>query len=272
MCCLPSTNPRWFSSRHFERIYSSLVLFLILPLKRGIAKRSHFAKTSQCALGYLEPKPLLLWKHIPKWRSTKVDNKNARSNTSSNMDMLDYCKTYNMVKSSYANQESTEQTSQESTVPTTPQNKLENNGEIVVESVQSLSTKPGDLALYRSTSQLHKGVSDPTEKKLSPLKEVARNKGMISTLNTKTHQRVNFECELTFAPKLNALSIKLAKERGEKVRTGTDKRVASSTDEFTFKPKVSSNSVKIMQQLKTTFMDRQQMHVEKQKRYVSTYS
>lgn len=185
------------------------------------------------------------------------------------MDMLDYCKTFNMVKSSYANQETTDLTSQETTVPTTPQKNLENNGEFVVDSVQDLSTKPGDLSLYRSAT-LGKDVSEPTEKKLSPLKDVARNKGMISTLNAKSQQRVNFECELTFAPKLNALSIKLAKERGEKVRVGTEKRVALMNDEFTFKPKVSSNSVKIMQQLKTTFMDRQQMHVEKQKRYVST--
>ena len=94
---------------------------------------------------------------------------------------------------------------------------------------------------------------------------------MISTLNTKTQQRLNFECELTFAPKLNALSIKLAKERGEKVRSSSDKKTYYAADEFTFKPKVSSNSVKIVQQLKTTFMDRQQMHVEKQKRYVSRY-
>ena len=185
------------------------------------------------------------------------------------MDMLDYCKTFNMVKSSYVNQETTDLTSQETTVPTTPQKNLENNGEFVVDSVQGLSTKPGDLSLYRLAT-LGKDVSEPTEKKLSPLKDVARNKGMISTLNAKTQQRVNFECELTFAPKLNALSIKLAKERGEKVRVGTEKRVALMNDEFTFKPKVSSNSVKIMQQLKTTFMDRQQMHVEKQKRYVST--
>lgn len=183
--------------------------------------------------------------------------------------MLDYCKTYNMVKSSYANQESTDLTSQEVRQPSTSQN----NGDIIVdEAVESscLSTKPGDLSLYRSATQLHKNESDTGEKKLSPLKEVARNKGMISTLNAKTQQRVNFECELTFAPKLNALSIKLAKERGEKLRSGTEKRIANSSAEFTFKPKVSSNSVKIVQQLKTTFMDRQQMHVEKQKRYVSS--
>ncbi|KAL9959524.1 hypothetical protein ACROYT_G032852 [Oculina patagonica] len=182
------------------------------------------------------------------------------------MDMLDYCKTYNMVKSSYANQESTDLTSQEVRQPSTSQN----NGEFVVEAVESscLSTKPGDLSLYRSATQLNNNENDTGEKKLSPLKEAARNKGMISTLNAKTQQRVNFECELTFAPKLNALSIKLAKERGEKLRSGTEKRIANSSAEFTFKPKVSSNSVKIVQQLKTTFMDRQQMHVEKQKRYI----
>lgn len=190
------------------------------------------------------------------------------------MDMLDYCKTYNMVKSSYANQESTDVTPQEVRQPSTSYKNYENNDDIVVEAAESscLSTKPGDLLPYRSVTQLHNDESDSGEKKLSPLKEEARNKGMISTLNTKTQQRVNFECELTFAPKLNALSIKLAKERGEKLRSGTEKRIANASEEFTFKPKVSSNSVKIVQQLKTTFMDRQQMHVEKQKRYVSGIS
>ena len=178
--------------------------------------------------------------------------------------MLDYCKTYSMVKSSYANQEPTDPNPQEVRQPSTSHNNYENNGDIVVE--PCLSTKLVDL------SQLDKDDSDSGEKKLSPLKDVARNKAMISTLNTKTPQRVNFECELTFAPKLNALSIKLAKERGEKVRAGTEKRIANASDEFTFKPKVSSNSVKIVQQLKTTFMDRQQMHVERQKRYVSGIS
>lgn len=185
------------------------------------------------------------------------------------MDMLDYCKAFNMVKSSYTNQESADLTSQSSADPTKPERIFENNGEIVVESVQGLSTKPGDLSLYRTVAA-SKDSEDGARKKLSPLKE-AKNKGMISTLNSRTQQRVNFECELTFAPKLNALSIKLAKERGEKSRTAAEKTIAFSNDEFTFKPKVSLNSVKIMQQLKTSFMDRQQMHVEKQKRYVSIW-
>lgn len=183
------------------------------------------------------------------------------------MDMLDYCKTYSMVKRSYVNHESTDLNPQEVRQPPN----YENNGDIVVEPLEGscLSTKPVDLSHYRSVTQLDKDNTDSGEKKLSPLKDVARSKGMISTLSTKTPQRVNFECELTFAPKLNALSIKLAKERGEKLRAGLEKRIANASDEFTYKPKVSSNSVKIVQQLKTTFMDRQQMHVEKQKRYVS---
>jgi len=179
-----------------------------------------------------------------------------------------------MVKSSYANQESTDLNPQEARQPSTSRNNNENNGDIVVEPLDRscLSTKPVDLSHYHPVTQLDKEESLNGDKKLSPLKDVARNKAMISTLNTKTPQKLNFECELTFAPKLNALSIKLAKERGEKVRAGTEKRIANASDEFTFKPKVSSNSVKIVQQLKTTFMDRQQMHVEKQKRYVSRIS
>ncbi|PFX29352.1 tubulin monoglycylase TTLL3-like [Stylophora pistillata] len=185
------------------------------------------------------------------------------------MDMLDYCKTFNMVKSSYANQESTDLTSQEARQLGGSQKNHENNdGDMLVETVESLSTKPGDLSIYGPDTQIDKDIGNSGEKKLSTLNEVARKKGMISTLNTKTQQRLNFECELTFAPKLNALSIKLAKERGVKVRSSSDRKTYYAADEFTFKPKVSSNSVKIVQQLKTTFMDRQQMHVEKQKRYI----
>ena len=176
------------------------------------------------------------------------------------MDMLDYCKTYTMVKSSYTNQESTEITLQDVGRQAVPQQKYENNGDCVVESCQNLSTKPADLRVPYETG----------ENKLNHLKDVGSKKGIISSMNVKSQQRVSFDSEFTFAPKLNALSIKLAKERGEKITERKNYLSSARRDtEFTFKPKVSSNSARIMQHLKTSFMDRQQMHMEKQKRYVS---
>ena len=109
---------------------------------------------------------------------------------------------------------------------------------------------------------------------LSPLKDVGKAKLLISP--SKTPQRISFESELTFQPKLNAMSLKLAKERGpERLRSVMERRAAAlyaeTESNFTFKPKVSSKSVRIVQNLKSTFMDRQNKHVEKQKQFVSIW-
>ncbi len=52
----------------------------------------------------------------------------------------------------------------------------------------------------------------------------------------------------------------------------TNKAATRIYDEniFTFKPKVSAASVKIAESLGTDFMSRQQQHLEKQRRNVST--
>lgn len=86
------------------------------------------------------------------------------------------------------------------------------------------------------------------------------------------HRRssVNFEKEFTFTPRLNLASVRMAKERTARVRKSIEKRanalVAEVQMNFTFKPKVSSRSEKIAQGLKTSFLERQLIHVEKQKK------
>lgn len=92
----------------------------------------------------------------------------------------------------------------------------------------------------------------------------------------RPHYRKNlneyFERDLTFAPKLNEQSIKLAKERTAKLVTNDDdnSKESSKINEiqkiYTFKPIVSPASVKIVQNLGTTFLTRQQLHIERKQK------
>jgi len=52
---------------------------------------------------------------------------------------------------------------------------------------------------------------------------------------------------------------------------GSKSEVLLDDNVFTFRPKVSTTSVKIVESLGTDFMSRQQMHLEKQKRHVSKH-
>lgn len=187
--------------------------------------------------------------------------------------MLQYCETFTMVKAAYSNSGSTELPLQEPVLPHANlknEKTIDERGEFLLESVEKLSTKPGDLALYRSVGSFPKALR-ASETKLAKISNGTRN--MIS--HVKPQSKFSFESELTFAPKLNATSIKLAKERNERTRTLLERKkealYAETESKFTFHPNLSSNSVRIMQNLKTTFLDRQQMHVERQKRYVSIH-
>ena len=93
----------------------------------------------------------------------------------------------------------------------------------------------------------------------------------------KQHRRpsVNFEKEFTFTPRLNLASVRMARERTGKARESIERRanalVAEVQMKFTFKPKVSSRSEKIAQGLKTSFFERQLIHVERQRKMVRAY-
>jgi len=96
-----------------------------------------------------------------------------------------------------------------------------------------------------------------------------------ATVN-RPHYRKNlneyFERDFTFAPKLNEQSIKLAKERTARLVTNDDdnskesSRITEIQKIYTFKPTVSPASVKIVQNLGTTFLTRQQLHIERKQK------
>ncbi len=88
-------------------------------------------------------------------------------------------------------------------------------------------------------------------------------------------QKLSFEDELTFIPKLNSLSLRIAQSRSSvarRIKLGYESRVAALEEEmaqnFTFKPSISENSSKIADRLKTDFWTRQRLHTERQRKMV----
>ena len=79
--------------------------------------------------------------------------------------------------------------------------------------------------------------------------------------------RFSFEDELTFAPKLNSYSRKIASEikRTSIYDRRKQPKKEYENEDFIFKPVVSTKSSKIVAKLKTGFFDRQNKHVQKQK-------
>jgi len=79
-----------------------------------------------------------------------------------------------------------------------------------------------------------------------------------------------FEKDLTFAPKLNEQSIKLAEERMARMIHEQSERDSGRNIEcqkiYSFKPQVSPASLKIVQNLGTTFLARQQLHIERKQK------
>lgn len=79
-----------------------------------------------------------------------------------------------------------------------------------------------------------------------------------------------FEKDLTFTPKLNEQSIKLAEERMARILHEQSDRDPGRTIDYqklySFKPTVSPASLKIVQNLGTTFLARQQLHIERKQK------
>lgn len=98
------------------------------------------------------------------------------------------------------------------------------------------------------------------------------SRGVVSPRYARSPQRFEFDSELTFSPKLNDTSIKLAQDRrdsGGFLSERARDRETPRNSEFTFRPQMSTTSAKIAEGLGTTFMSRQAMHLEKQKKLVS---
>ena len=71
---------------------------------------------------------------------------------------------------------------------------------------------------------------------------------------------------LTFAPKLNAMSIRLARQRLERMaeeKAHPDEQNKQHQSQTSFRPVMSLRSLRIAAKLGSSFMDRQQQHLEK---------
>lgn len=82
-----------------------------------------------------------------------------------------------------------------------------------------------------------------------------------------------YEQNLTFQPKLNTLSVKLAQERTTRIPEVQARmsevaaaRTADAMAQYSFKPAVSQRSLRIAQNLGTTFLVRQKIHLERRQR------
>ena len=115
--------------------------------------------------------------------------------------------------------------------------------------------------------------SQNENRSLSPTAELISPR--LNRSSSVSSQKYSFENQLTFAPKLNAFSLKLAQSRTsitKRIKVGQESRTAALQEEmlqnFTFKPSISENSCKIAERLKTDFWERQRQHTEKQKKLV----
>lgn len=110
--------------------------------------------------------------------------------------------------------------------------------------------------------------SDSYVRNLSKLQHTASRPHCTARRNLNEY----FEKDFTFSPKLNEQSIKLAKERTARLITADDDgnkefgRNSELQKIYTFKPTVSPASVRIVQNLGTTFLARQQLHIERKQK------
>lgn len=90
-------------------------------------------------------------------------------------------------------------------------------------------------------------------------------------------QNQYYDANFTFSPKLNETSLKLAQERAGKLQEIRDRAAAMTAmkmaefySEYTFKPHVLDKSTRIVQKLDTGFLDRQQQHLTRKQKLVSS--
>ncbi len=76
---------------------------------------------------------------------------------------------------------------------------------------------------------------------------------------------------LTFCPKLNPISIRLAQERSDKMsKAGLQKKSRTkTTEECTFQPVILERSSQLVRNMDVGFLTRQQNHLEKKEKFVS---
>ena len=71
---------------------------------------------------------------------------------------------------------------------------------------------------------------------------------------------------LTFTPRINAVSVRLAKRRSERIEEGKaqqEEQTKPASQTYSFRPVMSLKSLRIAEKLGSSFMDRQQQHLER---------
>ena len=128
----------------------------------------------------------------------------------------------------------------------------------------------GMLEVEPANSGVRSGAGTPISRSQSR----CSSRGNVSPNNyAKSQHRLDFESELTFSPKLNDTSLKLVQDRRDQgFLQPKSPRETRRHSEFTFRPRMSTASLKIAEGLGTTFMARQEMHLEKQMKLVGLFS
>ncbi|XP_022081053.1 tubulin monoglycylase TTLL3-like isoform X2 [Acanthaster planci] len=140
-------------------------------------------------------------------------------------------------------------------------------------SLVKLVPMPGEIDNLNPPSATDTTVSTTTTAPKDEGHDISN--GVSSSVNDLAipNHRFSIESDLTYAPKLNTTSLRLAQSRQS--RSGLLQRARATRlaavqqhcqDEFTFKPQMSSASLKIAEALGTTFMIRQEQHLEKQRK------
>lgn len=71
---------------------------------------------------------------------------------------------------------------------------------------------------------------------------------------------------LTFAPKLNAVSVRLARRRSERleeVKAQQEEQPRPTSKAYSFRPVMSLKSLRLAEKLGSSFLDRQQQHIDR---------
>ncbi|XP_072026356.1 LOW QUALITY PROTEIN: tubulin tyrosine ligase 3-like [Amphiura filiformis] len=123
-----------------------------------------------------------------------------------------------------------------------------------------MQEEPAITGVRRAASAIPPPVSRPQSRSSSRGLQVR---------SPKSPQQFEFDSELTFSPKLNDTSLKLVQDRRDQnlsQQRPSSRSETRQSSEFTFRPQMSTASLKIAEGLGTTFMARQEMHLEKQKK------
>ena len=116
-------------------------------------------------------------------------------------------------------------------------------------------------------------VGESCETSLKAIREPIESLDTKARLLKRQQRKEHFDRNLTFSPKLNETSVKLARRRSEHFESYQERQkafIAANRSrferEYTFKPAVSEKSLLIVEKLGSSFLLRQQKHLEKKQK------